>query len=57
MNEDGIDKSCQHAVISYKLNVNSLYVRETLVNELFQKAHNNSKQRRELYNRTYLSII
>ena len=27
------------------------------VNELFQKAHGNSKQRGELYNRTYPSVI
>ena len=36
---------------------NDLYVRETAVNELIQKAHGNSKQQKELYNRTYPSVI
>ena len=33
MNEDGTDKSCQHAIMSYKFNVNGLWVHETAVNE------------------------
>ena len=45
--EDGNDKTCQYAIISYKFNVNDLDVGKTAVNELFQKAHGNSKQRRE----------
>ena len=57
MNEDGNDKSCQHTIISYKPHVNGLYVGKTAVTELFQKAHGNSEQRRELYNRTYPSVI
>ena len=57
LNEDGNDKSCQHATFSYKFNVNGLYVGKTAVNELLQKAHGNSKQRRELYNKTYSSTI
>ena len=55
--EDGNDKTCQYAIISYKFNVNGLGVGETAVNELFQKAHGNSKQRRESYNRRYPSVI
>ena len=57
MNEDGNDKSCQDKTISYEFNVNGLYVGETAVNKLFQKAHGNSNQQRELYNRTYPSVI
>ena len=55
--EDGNDKTCQYAIISYKFNVNGLDVGEAAVYELFQKAHGNSKQRREPYNRTYPSVI
>ena len=55
--EDGNDKTCQYAIISYKFNINGLDVRKTAVNELFQKAQGNSKQRREPYNRTYSSVI
>ena len=55
--EDGNDKTCQYVIISYKFNVTGLDAGETAVNELFQKAHGNSKQRREPYNRTYPSVI
>ena len=55
--EDGNDKTCQYSIISYKFNVTGLDAGETAVNELFQKAHGNFKQRREPYNRTYPSVI
>ena len=55
--EDGNDKTCQFAIISYKLNVNGLNVGETSVNELFQITDGNSKPRSEPYKRTYSYVI
>ena len=46
--EDGNNKTCQYAIISYKLNVTGLDVGETAVNKLFQKTYGDSKQRRVL---------
>ena len=55
--EDGNDKTCQFAIISYKLNVNGLNVGETSVNELFQITDGNSKPRSEPYKRIYSYVI